>query len=248
MYLQRAIHSLATSSGSGGKGAKVNYSIFRNSELTMLLANGLTGNSKAAVIVTLSPAAQHFTTSLGSIEFAMEVKGIKMDVHSTVTVDPKTQIKQLEAEVASLRTQLAAAMAGQPLPAAIGDGAAPTAAPPEANGVAAAAAPAEATPAEASPAEAAPASPAAAGDPSPPEAAANPRRSLLAPAIDKPIRPLSEENLELMKENAAYRKEIHRLNIKLHQTGTAGRNNGEAKPGLCLKMQYCMGLKTRKSE
>jgi len=124
MYLQRAIHSLATSSAGKGKrsttaSSQVNFSVFRNSELTLLLANGLTGNSKAAVIVTLSPAAQHFSTSLSSIEFGLEVKGIKMDVHSTVTVDPASQIKKLEAEVKSLKAKLAAALAGQPMPPSI---------------------------------------------------------------------------------------------------------------------------------
>lgn len=117
MYLQRAIHSLATaSSKKGGNKDKVNFSVFRNSELTLLLANGLTGNSKAAVIVTLSPAAQHFETSLSSIEFGLEVKGIKLDVHSTVTIDPAAQMKKLEAEVASLKAQLAAALDGKPPP------------------------------------------------------------------------------------------------------------------------------------
>jgi len=117
MYLQRAIHSLATSSAhKGHKEAKVNYSIFRNSELTLLLANGLTGNSQAAVIVTLSPAARHFETSLSSIEFGLEVKGIKLDVHSTVTVDPAVQLKKLTDEVTSLKAQLAAAIDGKSIP------------------------------------------------------------------------------------------------------------------------------------
>merc|ERR1719331_1202168 len=98
---------------------RVNYSVFRNSELTLLLANGLTGNSQAAVIVTLSPAAEHFETSLSSIEFGLEVKGIKLDVHSTMVVDPAVQIKRLEAEVASLKEQLSAALGGQPLPLSI---------------------------------------------------------------------------------------------------------------------------------
>lgn len=112
MYLQRTIHSLAAS-----RSAKTNYSIFRNSELTLLLANGLTGNSVGRVIITLSPAARHFDTSLSSIEFAMEVKGIKMDVHSNVTMDPSAIIQQLEAEVETLKNQLGAAQNGQPVPA-----------------------------------------------------------------------------------------------------------------------------------
>jgi hypothetical protein len=108
-----------THTASEKKPDRVNYSVFRNSELTLLLANGLTGNSKTAVIVTLSPAAEHFETSLSSIEFGLEVKGIKLDVHSTMVMDPAVQMKRLEAEVASLKEQLSAALGGQPLPLGI---------------------------------------------------------------------------------------------------------------------------------
>jgi len=117
MYLQRAISELARMSSSGGKGRKGNnYSPFRNSELTVLLANGLVGNSKAYVIVTLSPAAAHFDTSYSSIEFGLEVKGVKLEVSANVAVDPVQQVKALQAEVAQLKKTLAEAQAGGPRP------------------------------------------------------------------------------------------------------------------------------------
>merc|ERR1712048_1326443 len=43
MYLQRAISDMAKSSGKKKKNAKPNYAPFRNSELTLLMANGLIG-------------------------------------------------------------------------------------------------------------------------------------------------------------------------------------------------------------
>jgi len=117
MYLQRAISEPARLSSSGGKGRKGNtYSPFRNSELTVLLANGLVGNSKAYVIVTLSPAAAHFDTSYSSIEFGLEVKGVKLEVSANVAVDPVQQVKALQAEVAQLKKALAEAQAGGPRP------------------------------------------------------------------------------------------------------------------------------------
>jgi len=120
MYLQRAIHSLATSRPTKAKGkVKVNYSIFRNSELTLLLANGLTGNSSSAVICTLSPAVRHFDTSLSSIEFALECKGLKMDVHSNVVVDTDMVIKNLTDQVHELKLELVAAREQASIPAAI---------------------------------------------------------------------------------------------------------------------------------
>jgi len=116
MYLQRAISELARMSGSGKGRRGNNYSPFRNSELTVLLANGLVGNSKAYVIVTLSPAAAHFDTSHDSIEFGLEVKGVKLEVSANVAVDPLQQVKALQAEVAQLKKALAEAQAGGPQP------------------------------------------------------------------------------------------------------------------------------------
>jgi len=82
------------------------------------MANGLLGNSKASVIVTLSPAGAHFMTSYDSIEFALEVKGIKLDVSANVAVDPKEQVKKLKVEIADLKKQLKAALEGAgPAPA-----------------------------------------------------------------------------------------------------------------------------------
>lgn len=86
---------------------------FRNSKLTLLLSNALTGNSLINVIVTLSPAAAHFPTSLSSLRFANEVKHIKVEAHSSAQTDPATRIKHLEKEVADLRAQLAIATADQ---------------------------------------------------------------------------------------------------------------------------------------
>merc|ERR1719183_3285497 len=58
MWLQRAIHSLSSKSHKGT--ASSNVSLFRNSKLTLLLANALTGNARINLIVTISPAALHF--------------------------------------------------------------------------------------------------------------------------------------------------------------------------------------------
>lgn len=134
MWLQSAMHALATgrgtpratprgatrSKGSTGTAetktlrrqgtAETNHmTLFRNSKLTLLLSNALLGNSLVHVIVTLSPAAAHFATSLSSLKFANEVKHIMVDVHSSVQVDSAVQIRNLEAEVQQLKDQLAEA-------------------------------------------------------------------------------------------------------------------------------------------
>eukprot|EP00927_Polykrikos_kofoidii_P004661 TRINITY_DN11846_c0_g1_i1.p1 TRINITY_DN11846_c0_g1~~TRINITY_DN11846_c0_g1_i1.p1 ORF type:complete len:1073 (+),score=234.63 TRINITY_DN11846_c0_g1_i1:25-3243(+) len=86
---------------------KIDLGKFRNSQLTMLLANAMTGNSRTAVIVTLSPATAHFDTTLGSLKFAAEAKSIKMEVVTTVKQDPQSVIKHLQDEVKQLKVQLA---------------------------------------------------------------------------------------------------------------------------------------------
>eukprot|EP00933_Yihiella_yeosuensis_P023085 TRINITY_DN18034_c0_g2_i1.p1 TRINITY_DN18034_c0_g2~~TRINITY_DN18034_c0_g2_i1.p1 ORF type:complete len:267 (-),score=79.24 TRINITY_DN18034_c0_g2_i1:106-885(-) len=88
---------------------KADLSKFRNSKLTLLLSNALRGNSHTSVIVTLSPSLVHFDTSLSSIKFAMEVKGIKIQATSSAGKDPQAVIKKLEQEIEGLKQKLAAA-------------------------------------------------------------------------------------------------------------------------------------------
>merc|ERR1712194_719516 len=113
MWLQGAIHALATQSHKAKAGKETEVSsklgLFRNSKLTLLLANALTGNSLVNVIVTISPAAAHFTTSISSLKFANEVKHMGVEVHSSAHQDPAAVIKRLEQEVKELKQQLAEA-------------------------------------------------------------------------------------------------------------------------------------------
>lgn len=51
---------------------------FRNSCLTLLLRNALTGRSRTAMIGTLHPAATHYEETLNTLRFAAIVKGIKL--------------------------------------------------------------------------------------------------------------------------------------------------------------------------
>eukprot|EP00930_Biecheleria_cincta_P040102 TRINITY_DN2750_c0_g1_i1.p1 TRINITY_DN2750_c0_g1~~TRINITY_DN2750_c0_g1_i1.p1 ORF type:complete len:1671 (+),score=338.01 TRINITY_DN2750_c0_g1_i1:189-5201(+) len=106
MYLQRAISDMAKQSRGRRTSRKTNFMHFRNSELTLLLANGLVGNSKAYLIVTMSPSAAHCDASLDSIEFALEVKGIKLAVSANVAVDPADEAARLQLIVEDLTRQV----------------------------------------------------------------------------------------------------------------------------------------------
>jgi len=81
--------------------------LFRNSKLTLLLANALTGNSLINAIVTISPAAEHFPTSLSSLKFANEVKHLHVEAQCTAHKDPEVVAKSLKVELKYLKSVLA---------------------------------------------------------------------------------------------------------------------------------------------
>jgi hypothetical protein len=85
----------------------VDMSKFRSSKLTLLLANALSGNSKTAMIGTLSPAAANFEESYKTLKFASQVKSIKVESTAAVTShDPNVMVKKLQAEVNELHGKL----------------------------------------------------------------------------------------------------------------------------------------------
>ncbi|CAE7230022.1 unc-104 [Symbiodinium sp. CCMP2592] len=88
----------------GGKG--VDMTRFRNSKLTLLLANALKGNSKTSVICTLSPARQHVDESLTTLNFATSLKHVKVEARAATFVDKDALISGLQTEVQALRDRL----------------------------------------------------------------------------------------------------------------------------------------------
>lgn len=116
LYLSGCIQSLGhqphrrrlqTDHGSGTPKSKgVDMSRFRNSKLTLLLSNALSGNSRTSMIGTLSPAAAHFEESHNTLRFASTVKTIKVQAKAARAVDKDSLVKQLQLEVQQLKLQL----------------------------------------------------------------------------------------------------------------------------------------------
>eukprot|EP00913_Durusdinium_trenchii_P010968 g10294.t1 len=99
---------------------------FRNSKLTSLLSNALSGNSRTSMIGTLSPAPSNFEESHNTLKFASTVKTIKVQAKATKAVDKERSVsmpfrdrhhpfrvhrqdalvKELKSEIQELRKQL----------------------------------------------------------------------------------------------------------------------------------------------
>jgi kinesin family protein 1 len=105
--LGRVIAALADMSG-GKKRTQVPY---RDSILTWLLKDSLGGNSMTAMIAAISPADINYEETLSTLRYADSAKRIKN--HAVVNEDPNARmIRELQEELAKLRTQLTGGVSG----------------------------------------------------------------------------------------------------------------------------------------
>ena len=78
---------------------------FRDSVLTWLLKDALGGNSRTAIIATISPADVNYDETLSTLRYADSAKRIK--THAVVNEDPNARlIRELKEELANLRAKL----------------------------------------------------------------------------------------------------------------------------------------------
>uniref|UniRef100_A0A671LLJ6 Kinesin family member 13A n=1 Tax=Sinocyclocheilus anshuiensis TaxID=1608454 RepID=A0A671LLJ6_9TELE len=99
------ISALADQSAGKGKSKFVPY---RDSVLTWLLKDNLGGNSKTAMIATISPAADNYEETLSTLRYADRAKRIVN--HAVVNEDPNARIiRELREEVEKLKVQLSQA-------------------------------------------------------------------------------------------------------------------------------------------
>ncbi|XP_063307758.1 kinesin-like protein KIF13A [Pelobates fuscus] len=99
------ISSLADQAAGKGKNKFVPY---RDSVLTWLLKDNLGGNSKTAMIATISPAADNYEETLSTLRYADRAKRIVN--HAVVNEDPNARlIRELREEVEKLKEQLSQA-------------------------------------------------------------------------------------------------------------------------------------------
>jgi hypothetical protein len=89
---------------------------WRNSRLTMLLKRSLSGNSRTAMIFTVSPAVDYWAESLNTLLFADRARRLKTEPSTnerTVLMGgTQVQVSQMAKEIATLRAALVRATSG----------------------------------------------------------------------------------------------------------------------------------------
>ena len=79
---------------------------FRDSVLTWLLRDSLSGNSKTVMLACVSPAASNFVESISTLRFASQAKSFK--TKAILNEDPtQKMISELRTEVARLHDEAA---------------------------------------------------------------------------------------------------------------------------------------------
>jgi len=83
---------------------------FRDSKLTRILQNSLSGNSRVAIICTITLASNNFEETHNTLKFASRAKQITNNAQINTIMDDKALIKQYRHEIAELKSKLNDAM------------------------------------------------------------------------------------------------------------------------------------------
>ncbi|KAK8858917.1 hypothetical protein IAR55_003148 [Kwoniella newhampshirensis] len=79
---------------------------YRDSKLTRLLQNSLSGDALISVICTVSPSSLNLAESISTLAFAQGLKRVVLKAQKKEVVDPHALIQQYQTEIAELKAQL----------------------------------------------------------------------------------------------------------------------------------------------
>ncbi|GAA5980414.1 hypothetical protein JCM5350_001490 [Sporobolomyces pararoseus] len=88
---------------------------YRDSKLTRLLQPALSGNSRVAVVCTISPDVEQATETLSTLKFAKRVKMVVTKAERGILVTDQMMLKQYAAQVERLQSQIQSVEAGDVL-------------------------------------------------------------------------------------------------------------------------------------
>ncbi|CAG8519957.1 3421_t:CDS:10 [Diversispora eburnea] len=84
----------------------IGYIPYRDSKLTRILQNSLSGNAKVAVICTISPSIINLEESNNTLKFAARVKKVVTRAHTNEIVDDKALLQKYRLEIEELKAKL----------------------------------------------------------------------------------------------------------------------------------------------
>ncbi|XP_073294029.1 kinesin-like protein KIN-8B isoform X1 [Primulina huaijiensis] len=113
--INRSLLALANCINALGKKQKkgLAYVPYRNSKLTRILKDGLSGNSQTVMIATISPADNQYHHTVNTLKYADRAKEIKTHIQKNIGTinahvsDYQKMIDNLQGEVSRLRKELA---------------------------------------------------------------------------------------------------------------------------------------------
>ncbi|CAG8439295.1 10374_t:CDS:10 [Funneliformis mosseae] len=79
---------------------------FRDSKLTRILQNSLSGNARVSVICTISPSAINIEESQNTLKFAARVKKVVTKAHTNAVMDDKALLQKYRIEIEELKAKL----------------------------------------------------------------------------------------------------------------------------------------------
>ncbi|CAG8766571.1 33422_t:CDS:10, partial [Racocetra persica] len=79
---------------------------FRDSKLTRILQNSLSGNARVSVICTISPSAINHEESQNTLKFASRIKKVVTKAHTNAVMDDKALLQKYRMEIEELKAKL----------------------------------------------------------------------------------------------------------------------------------------------
>ncbi|KAH9318766.1 hypothetical protein KI387_020535 [Taxus chinensis] len=101
-HINRSLLTLSTVIRKLSGGKRSGHIPYRDSKLTRILQLSLGGNSRTAIICTMSPALTHVEQSRNTLMFAIRAKEVTNTAQVNMVISDKDLVKQLQKEVARL--------------------------------------------------------------------------------------------------------------------------------------------------
>lgn len=105
-HINRSLLTLSTVIRKLSGGKRNGHIPYRDSKLTRILQLSLGGNSRTAIICTMSPALSHVEQSRNTLSFATRAKEVTNTAQVNMVISEKELVKHLQKEVARLEAEL----------------------------------------------------------------------------------------------------------------------------------------------